>query len=279
VCALPTLISFIRATERFQLLSIYGLNVDAFKAGKAIRFFQQMQGESVDIVCIQETGADLSDFPRYARLEGYHAVWEHAPAACGRTGVAIFSKHHIEAERRKICEHHSCAGRFIEATIGGVRVASVYAHAHDARDADRRAARLLFYECLGRYIRAGSQDRCIVALDANVSLVREDVATQMQWTGPWASRTYRGPITQALEDAGWRDSFRVLHPTVRRATVWTATNFQGITGEQGYGIDFQIVSPKVIPLVREAKVFKPPSWAERFSDHAATLGVYDIDPR
>jgi exodeoxyribonuclease III len=264
---------------RFQLLSIYGLNVDAFKAGKTIRFFQQMQSDAADVVCIQETGTDHPEFPQYARLDGYRAIWQYAPAAPGRTGVAILSRHPIQSERRKICDHESCAGRFIEATIGDVKVASVYAHAHDPRDAERRAARLLFYNCLGRYIRAGARDPCIVVLDANVSLVREDVATQTQWSGPWASKTYREPITQALEDAGWKDSFRVLYPAARRATVWTAMNFQGITGEQGYGIDFQLISPKIVPLVREAKIFKPTSWAERFSDHAATLGVYDIDLR
>jgi len=258
------------------LLSIYGLNVDAFKAGKSARFFRQMHSELVDVVCIQETGTAVQNFPAYAHIEGYESICEHEAAAPGRTGVAIFSRHPICSERRRICSHDACAGRFIEATIGNVKIASAYAHAHDGKDADRRAARLLFYNCLGSYIREGADDKCIVVLDANVALVRQDVATQTQWTGPWASRTYREPITEAMHEAGWKDSFRVLYPGERRASVWTPGNFLGRNGEEGYGIDFQLVSPQIAPLVRDAKIFKPEAWHERLSDHAPTLGVYDI---
>ena len=259
------------------MIRVYGLNVDAFKASKPVAFFRQMENEQVDIICVQETGRPTEMFPPYALLDGYHVAASYDADAPGRTGVAIFSRHPIQSSASTLCGHSSCQGRFVEATIGGLKVASVYAHAHDAKNADRRTARIRFNACLGDYMRRNRSERCIVVLDANVSLTRQDVTTQTQWSGPWASPTYRSPITQAMQDAGWADSYRIVHSDRRRATVWVPANFSTSDGgEAGYGIDFHLISHPIIPTVRSAEIFKPRTWAERFSDHAPTLGVYDI---
>jgi exodeoxyribonuclease-3 len=269
-----------RKRALISMITVYGLNVDAFKASKCKPFFDLMRKERPDVVCLQETGCEVNQIPHYARLDGYSVAGNHGSNSAGRTGVAILSRQPQSALIRKICageEHETCRGRFVEVTIGVMKFASVYAHPHDTKSADRRQARILFNECLKGYMLRSFDLRCIISLDANVALSREDVATDTQFSGPWASRTYRDSIVSAMEGGRWLDSYRAIHGRRRRATVWTPANYESTT-EMGYAIDFQLVSKPLSSNVLDAEVLKPGSWSERYSDHAPTIGRYSLEP-
>lgn len=102
-----------------------------------------------------------------------------------------------------------------------------------------------------------------------------------QWSGPGANGggAYRSAVVEAFRGPSpWGDSFRVVHGChERRATVWCPSTFAAKDGaEQGFGIDYQLVSNSVRGKVVDAAVVKPPTWGQRFSDHALTIGRYDI---
>ena len=230
-----------------------------------------------EIICLQETGCDIQGFPDYARLDGYYVNANHGLNSAGRTGVAILSKGSQASSVRKICaaeEHEVCRGRFLEVTVGSTKYVSIYSHAHDPKSAERRRARVQFNECLKSYMMRTFELSAVISLDAKVALSRQDVETNTQFSGPWASRTYRDPLLSAMEHGRWVDSFRVIQGQKRRATVWTPVNFRNPI-EMGYGIDFQLVSKPLSAKITDALVIKPATWETRYSDHAVTVGRYD----
>ena len=261
------------------MITVYGLNVQAFQASRPSRFFDLMREQQPDVICLQETGCEPRDIPIYARLAGYQISGNYGAPGPGRTGVAILSKRPQTSISKKVCrgdEHDACRGRFVETTINSLKFASVYAHAHDPKSADRRQARIQLNECIKSYMIAGFEKPTIISLDANVALSREDVNNDTQFSGPWASRTYRDSYVSAMEKGRWVDSYRAIHGRRRRATVWTSTNYKDPV-EMGYGIDFQFVSQPIATSVQEAEVLKPLTWEARYSDHAVTFGRYDIN--
>jgi exodeoxyribonuclease-3 len=261
------------------LITVYGLNVDAFKASKPRAFFEMMKRVQPDIIALQETGCEPNQMPEYAQLPGYNVEGNFGSESAGRTGVAILSKRPISTVLRNICdgvEHESCKGRFVEASVGNMRFVSVYAHAHDSTSAERKRARIQFYECLKQYMMRSYELPCLISLDANVALSREDVANDTQFSGPWASRTYRDPIVLAMESGRWVDSYRQIHGNKRRATVWIPGKFAREL-EMGYAVDFQLISKPISTTTVEAEVLKPSSWETRYSDHAPTFAKYLLD--
>ncbi len=256
------------------MTTVYSLNVESFKADKSIRFFEQMQREEPDIICLQETGREADSFPSYARLEGYHRYGEHGSTTPGFTGVAIYTRKPAKEVQTALCpeKHPGCSGRFIRCSVGGVDFVSIYAHADGP---GRAPTRLRFLDCLRSFMARTAETPCIISLDANVALTRDDVATDSQFRGPWASKKYRGPVLSAMEGGKWVDAFRSVHGACRRATVWTSTNFASET-EMGYAVDFQLVSRPLASSILNAEVLKPASWSARFSDHAVIKSEYRI---
>lgn len=264
------------------MIIVYGLNVQKFYADRPARFFQRMLDERPDFICLQETNRAVAAFPPFAQLSGYDVADNFEPEVRWHSGVAILSKHPIGDRHRELCEHDMCRSRFVEVTIGDLRVASAYAHAHRDDDKSRWPIREQFNECIGKYMRRNAGRPCILVTDANVALTRPDVLTDTQWAGGWANRSrgrYRNPIVNAMEQAGWVDSYRVVHGDRRRATVWyREAAYLGKDGvDEGFGIDFQLVSSPLAVRVLHAEVLRPDTWTERFSDHAPTVAQYDLD--
>ncbi len=284
------------------MITVYGLNVKKFQKGHQLKLsdlfqeFAQMK-QKPDFICLQETKAKASDFPSSVCLSGYHIAENFDSGAPFDTGVAILSKHRISKRDDHLCDHPDCQSRFVEATIGELRIASAYAHPNDKTRTQRSDSREQFNRCVASYMQRNSGTPCVLVMDANVALSRADVANKIdfenkneralrRWRGRWANAEngrYRNPFANqlsraALGDSAWLDSYRKKHgEEKRRATVWfSQKQFAAINGEdEGFGIDFQFVSPMFRNGVIETDVIKALSWAERPSDHALTMGKYD----
>jgi exodeoxyribonuclease-3 len=70
---------------------------------------------------------------------------------------------------------------------------------------------------------------------------------------------------------GWTDAMRVVDPEPRRFTWWSKYPGQ-YERNNGWRIDYQIVTPDLAPLVRPAAIERD----ERFSDHAPLEIAYDF---
>ena len=78
-----------------------------------------------------------------------------------------------------------------------------------------------------------------------------------------------------LLDAGFADSFRVLHPDEVKYSWWSY-RFHAREKNAGWRIDYQYATPALGERARSFEIGRADEYAERFSDHAPVSVTYDI---
>lgn len=260
------------------MISVLGLNVNAFNRGNTgdkRAFFTRLSREQPDVVCLQETNRQLSDFPGFARLDGYETIGLQQSGSLAHNGVAIMARAPFRATGTILCNHASCQGRFIEAAWENLVVASVYAPSPSGSQQKRRS-RDQFLTCVTMHMKAVSHRPYILIGDANITLTDADSydANKTQ-NSPWMDYHARDILAKMLEKNTWVDSYRRVHGKwKKRTTVWhSETSFPN----NGFGIDYQLVSGAISGALLEAGLIIPTTYQLRYSDHAATLGKYAIN--
>ena len=85
----------------------------------------------------------------------------------------------------------------------------------------------------------------------------------------------RAWVGRVLNEGGWRDAYRQLHPeTTDECYTWWSNRGQAWAKNVGWRLDYQLVTPAMASTARAASVFKD----QRFSDHAPLLLDYDYAP-
>jgi exodeoxyribonuclease-3 len=74
-----------------------------------------------------------------------------------------------------------------------------------------------------------------------------------------------------FDEAGFVDAFRVVNQESNQYTWWSNRG-QAWANNTGWRIDYQIITPNLKPLVKNAAIYKQ----ERFSDHAPLIIEYDF---
>ena len=107
-------------------MRIITVNVNGIRAAAKKGFFQWMVRQQADVVCIQETKAQVQQLedPLF-HPRGWHAYFHDAEKK-GYSGVAIYSKH--KPDKVKIglgWPDMDAEGRYIEACFGPLSVVSL----------------------------------------------------------------------------------------------------------------------------------------------------------
>ena len=168
-----------------------------------------------DVLCLQETKTEDSAFPADELLEaGYHAVHHSA----GRwAGVAILATEPpADAVTGLPGEAVEDEARWIEATVHGLRVASVYVPNGRAVDSPTFAEKLQFLDAMRE--RAGAVDA--VLGDFNVTRDDRDVYDPAAFEGSTHVTPEERTRFEALLDAGLADAYREVHPDDVGFTWW-----------------------------------------------------------
>ena len=83
----------------------------------------------------------------------------------------------------------------------------------------------------------------------------------------------RAWMTAVLDEAGWRDVYRLLHPdTTGDAYTWWSNRGQAWANNVGWRIDYHVATLGIAAMAKSAAVYKD----ERFSDHAPLTISYDF---
>lgn len=80
----------------------------------------------------------------------------------------------------------------------------------------------------------------------------------------------RAWMDQLFDEIGYVDAFRVVNQQQEQYTWWSNRG-QAWANNTGWRIDYQVITPKLAPLVKDASIYKD----ERFSDHAPLIIDYD----
>ncbi|MGB2709979.1 MAG: exodeoxyribonuclease III, partial [Conexibacter sp.] len=158
--------------------------------------------------------------------------------------------------------------RWIEATVGGTRIVSVYVPNGREVGSEWYAAKLAFLAAAAERVRAlAAAGPLVVAGDMNVAPTDLDVYDPAAFAGSTHVTAPERAALQALCDAGLADPFRRLHPDEPGFTWW---DYRAGHFHKGLGlrIDLALLSPELAARVTRASIERPYRKGLKPSDHA-----------
>ena len=240
-------------------------------AARLPRVLELVEAHRPAVLCLQETKSSAETFPTGdLRDAGYEAVHHSG----GRwAGVAILARRGLALEEPARGLEGELAGeeaRWVEATVGELRVASVYVPNGRAVGTEVFDWKLRFLEAIAQHVAGVAPTPLVVAGDFNVAPADLDVYDPAAFVGSThVTPEERGAIDSILA-AGLVDAYRQLHPGEQGFTWWDYR--QGhFHRRMGMRIDLVLVSAGLAARVRECGIDRSYRKGPKPSDHAPLL--------
>ncbi|MFE4701119.1 exodeoxyribonuclease III [Streptomyces sp. NPDC056738] len=267
------------------MLTVTSVNVNGLRAAAKKGFVEWLAATSADVLCLQEVRAEPGQLPEEVRApEGWHVV--HAPAAAkGRAGVSLYTRREPDSVRVGFgSEEFDSAGRYVEADLPGVTVASLYLPSGEV-GTDRQDEKVRF---MGEFLAHLKELRVRAAADGREVVVCGDwnIAHQEADLKNWRAnkknsgflpeeREWLGRVLDA-QDGGYVDVVRALHPDEEGPYTWWSYRGRAFDNDSGWRIDLQVATPGLAGKAVKGFVERAATHGERWSDHAPVTAVYDL---
>lgn len=256
------------------MISITSLNANGIRSAHRKGFYDWLQRNRPDIVCIQEVKAHhavLADELR--QPEGYYGVFHDAQKK-GYSGVALFSRR----EPDRVIEGLGWPdvdgeGRFLQMDFGKLSVISLYLPSGSSSDI-RQAVKFDFMARFDDVLRGFRRKRreFIICGDWNIAHKNIDLRN---WRSNQKNSGFlpqeRAWMDDLFGEKGYVDAFRVVNDEPDQYTWWSNRG-QAWAKNVGWRIDYHVITPGIADKVKSAHIYK----AERFSDHAPLTIDYDL---
>jgi exodeoxyribonuclease-3 len=243
-------------------------NVNSIRA-REDRLVRWLDAARPDVVCLQELKVTEDAFPaERLRAAGYEA------AVFGQktyNGVAILSRAPL-AEVERGTGDGDAAARLVAATVGDVRVVSVYAPNGAVVGSDKWAYKLEWYARLRAWLgrRFSPADRLALCGDWNVAPEPRDVCDPAAWE---ASVLFHPEARRALERVrawGLADAFRV-HCEGAGFYTWWDYRMLAFPRDRGLRIDHVLLTERLARRCRAATIARDERKGEQPSDHVPVV--------
>jgi exodeoxyribonuclease III len=231
-----------------------------------------------DVLCLQETKCPAADFPRL-ELEalGYRVETVGQRAY---NGVALVSKRPAE---ELVCGLPGMPedeqARYIEASFGGVLVASIYLPNGNPVGTDKFPYKLAWMEQLVHRARALLRREIpfVLAGDYNICPTDEDVYDPVAFRDDALCQLASRSRFRELLYLGLTDAYRVFHREPHRYTFW---DYKGghWNRDEGLRIDHLLLSPHAADRVAACDIDKKPRAKDRASDHTPIWCELAVQP-
>ncbi|MFJ3911539.1 exodeoxyribonuclease-3 [Streptomyces sp. 2132.2] len=265
------------------MLTVTSVNVNGIRAAAKKGFSPWLAGSDADVVCLQEVRAEEGQIPDEVRTpEGWHTVF--APAAAkGRAGVALYTRREPDAVRVGFgSDEFDASGRYVEADLPGVTVASLYLPSGEAgtekQDEKYRFMGEFLPYLAGLKVRAAAEGREVVVCgDWNICHKEADLKN---WKTNRKNAGFlpeeREWLGQVYDTAGYVDVVRSLHPDTEGPYSWWSYRGRAFDNDAGWRIDLQVATPGLAARAVKAFVERAETHPERWSDHAPVTVVYEL---
>ena len=253
-------------------MRIVTLNANGIRSAQRKGFFEWLERENADVVCVQETKAQvdqLADPVFHPR--GYHCHYFGAGKK-GYSGVAIYSREKpVEVVAGVGSREFDAEGRYIEAQFKGLSVVSVYLPSGSSSE-ERQRAKFRFLEAFMPHLRALKRRRRDYVLCGDWNIAHKEIDLR-NWRSNQKNSGFlpeeRAWLDELFGDVGYVDGFREVDERPEQYTWWSNRG-QAWVKNVGWRIDYGVLSPGLRGSMRAVDIYK----AQRFSDHAPlTLDV------
>ena len=254
-----------------MLLTTWNVNSLGVRLPRVLEFLEL---HTPDVVCLQETKTTPEAFPHDALAEAGYTAVDHSG---GRwEGVAVLAREGLAIEdpvRGLPGEPAGQEARWIEATVGGLRVASVYVPNGRAIDNPMFAQKLTFLGAMADRAAALREDGADVAIsgDFNVCPADRDVYDPAAFVGAThVTEEERAALAAVRERGGLVDAYRELEPEEPGFTWWDYR--QGhFHRKMGLRIDLVLLSAESAGRLETCGIDRNFRKGPKPSDHAPLL--------
>ena len=231
-----------------------------------------MENTRPDIVCLQETKCTDEQFPVLAmQAAGYHASYHGEKSY---NGVAILSKIEPRDVRPSLCDEVvDPQARVIAATIGNVRVFSIYAPNGQAVGSPAYKYKLTWYRRLRDCLSKETAVDLLVCGDFNVAPEDIDIHDPDLWRGAIMCSEDERKAFRQLCEIGLRDTFRLHHKEGEKFSWWDY-RMLSFPKNRGLRIDAILASESLAGKCTAAGIDREMRKGKEPSDHAPVLAEF-----
>lgn len=256
-------------------MKIASWNVNSIRARQQ-RLITWLVSAQPDALCLQELKCLDDEFPTLdVKAAGYRAVCYGQKTY---NGVAIISKLEEKDVLRGFADESGAGqSRVVAATIGSVRVISVYAPNGQTVDSDAFRYKLEWYERLRRYLdaRHRPEELLVVCGDFNVAPEPRDVHDPALWEGQTLFTLREREALKRVCDFGLVDVFRQHHPEDGRYSWWDY-RMLAFPKNRGLRIDHMLATKPLAEKCTAAGIDREARKGTQPSDHAPVWAEFEV---
>jgi exodeoxyribonuclease III len=254
-------------------MKVISFNANGIRAANRKGFYQWLEKQQADFVCIQETKAQVHQltpedvfFPSAFYCDYFDAIKK------GYSGVAIYAKHKPLLVTKGLgfstCDDE---GRYIQFDYPKLSIISIYLPSGSSGD-ERQAVKYEFLDKFAVHLEALKTKgrELIVCGDYNVAHKKCDIKN---WRGNQKNSGFlpeeRAWMDTLFGSLGFCDAFRQINQEEEQYTWWSNRG-QAWAKNVGWRLDYQVVTPGLADKIIDEAIYKE----ERFSDHAPLILEY-----
>lgn len=255
-------------------MKVVSVNVNGIRAAHRKGFFDWLQKSQADVVCVQETKAQVHQLnEEIMQPNGYHSFFNDAVKK-GYSGTAVYCRNKpdkvIDQTGFPVADEE---GRYLQVDFGKLSVISLYLPSGTSGD-ERQQVKYEFLDFFLPQLQKMRRRRreYIICGDWNIAHRQIDLKN---WRSNQKNSGFlpeeRAWLDQVFDKVGMIDSFRVLNQEPDQYTWWSNRG-QAWAKNVGWRIDYQVVTPGLKDKIKSVSIYKD----ERFSDHAPLITEYDL---
>lgn len=247
-------------------MKIASWNVNSVRARLPI-VLDWLRETQPDVVLLQELKCETDAFPAMEFEDlGYNlAIFGQK----SYNGVAILAKSPIEDVQKGLPGNDADEqARYIEATVGTVRVASIYLPNGNPSPGEKFDYKLAWMDRLNRHAGGllANEEVIVLGGDYNVCPTDDDVADPASRVKDALCRPESRARFRSLINLGWYDAYLALHPDLPHGfTYWDYG--RAFAADLGLRIDHLILSPQAMDRLQAVEIDKAPRSLPKASDH------------
>ena len=254
-------------------MKIISANLNGIRSAHKKGFFDWLNTQDADFICIQEIKADFESIPPELINWNDYTAHFHSAEKKGYSGVAIYAKQKpdnviIGLDNIEI----DSEGRYLQLDYDDFSIVSLYLPSGSSGE-EKQQKKIRFMEYYMPILQAkiNSGRKYIICGDWNIAHTELDIKN---WKGNLKNSGFLPEERQWMTDLlnlGFIDVWRKLYPDDAGYTWWSNRG-QAYTNNVGWRIDYQIATHHFSDKLISSSIYKN----EKFSDHAPLIVEYNI---
>ena len=254
-------------------MRIISANLNGIRSASSKGFFEWLQTQKADLVCLQETRIQPEQLTEtMLNPPGLKSALVFAEKK-GYSGVGLYFRKKPDRVHAGIgWSEVDKEGRFIQADFGKLSIVSLYLPSGSSGDL-RQNFKYKVLDYLDKWLLEAklSGREIIICGDWNIAHKEIDLKN---WRNNRKNSGFlpeeRAWMTKIFSELGYVDVFRTLNPDPDQYTWWS--NRGGAWDNNvGWRLDYQVATPGIGAKAVKQSIYKK----QRFSDHAPLIIDYD----